>query len=522
MLGQAVESEEQLLHLNRLDYVQSPPTSLVVARDIRTHPAREQSMTISFLPPTFVGEFKEKYFSEPVPNPTTSRERTVTVTIPSGSRFVNPTTSYVKFQFALDKPCLHVGADPDLEYWLSFNVTSSLDGRMPNSRLPFNSPNMYTNLFSTARWTHSGRRDIEDVLDVPHTAYLYAMKQSSDWFTSVGSTFTLAPTIVEDQVTTYYPVWNDPNVERRFATVCIPLAVLFPSWRKNKDQLLPAQLVGGSSFEFVFAPLEQSFVLAPYREEVLNPEDCEVINWAAWRYHIRDFAVVLDERELCASANSLMWDASLLSGTPIQPDSTMVMYSEIPFPNAVEHVYFKEPNDAPLFERCVKNLSRVTTALVTPVVRPAGVLLDAWTPLVRMPQLDFLDFIGIAEYRFSSGSGYWPLKEPTWTQNAMTAHSFLQWLWSGGKSLSLEEFGYWVGGFAMQFTRQSGNSESGVPIQGFRPMELNFALDWIAREDNNYSSLELIEKTYKKYYLRWAIDYQRFINVRGNVLECLE
>ena len=526
MLGQTVESEVQLLHLNRLDYVQTPPTSVVVARDFRSHVSREPDLEVRILPFGQEEPYVGSDLSAVLPDKSPARTRTISVSIPSGNRYVEPTTSFLCFEFSMTMPKV----EPGLFTWaLSMNDTSDLPRHLDHISYAINQSrgmNLYTNLFQEARWTHASKREIDYVPEAAHSSYMYHTRQSSDWIRSIGSTYTF-PSIELSGVDSYYPDWPEHKVNgsrRPFETVCIPMGVLFPTWRKNKGQYLPAQMVGGSRFDFVMAAPAQSFCIrANDISHVLKPTLEAEFDFGPWRYFIRNCRVVLNERELSSSMNALMWEASASVGTPIQPNSCMVIHNQHPLEKNSNQGLFKERNSDPTHDVCVKNLSRVSSANVTLLAPMSGVWLDAFVPMVRQPLLNRLDYIRLYDYQFSSGNGYWPQKEPTFGADYTGLHSFLQWVWGGERCMNVREWEYWANHFSMNFTRQCGNYESGMPITQERPLDLSCSFVWHTYEtQGDQSSLRTIRTIYGRYATRWALDYQMYVNVHGNLLETLE
>ena len=355
------------------------------------------------------------------------------------------------------------------------------------------------------------------------------MRQGIDWATSVGSGLTFTPQFLTGNYL-QYPLWppNAPGVARvprPFETVCVPLAVLFPSWRKNKEQYLPSQLVGGSTFEFEFAMPAEPFVIGTGdANEVLVDGTSAQMDFTQFKYFIRNLRVVLDERELCSSVNAMMWKQSVDVGMPIQPDSQFTQFTDIAIVESDES-NLVIPNGT--YIKIDKNISRVNAAIVTPLTRPRGYALDMFLPLVRTPNLHIEDNCAIGEYQFANGAGNWPLKlcayggEPT-----ASLLAFVEWLRLGPGGMAYDEWSYYVNGFCMNFTRQHGNSQSGIPIKFERGLELYHGLSWRTfnepPEPGGQSTMKQIREVYGSISYRWVIDFQRFINCRGVKLEVLE
>lgn len=644
MLGKAVDSDVQLLHLNDLEYAQCPPTSVVVGREFRTHVAKEQDITIGLVPGA-VDSLEPTVFSnmgDSLPSIKSYSERTVSVSVPSGSRYIEPTTSYLRFDFAMDMPQKALGSQDT--FYVSMNETVADTSSKFKSSVAPSAKSLYTGLFRNARWIHSSKREIDYIEDSAAQSYLHTLKQSGDWIRSIGSAYSFGPytpairkepqqfpawgevsntvTIVAGQndklnikyqepsfttvtlspgnysITTMlnainaafstldppYPeffalgdrlrvqsntggafpdtvvvrgdglgssnalatylgfppgeesvgsnfgilaplVWmfplTYPRSPRPFTTVCIPLSVLFPSWRKNKGQYLPAQLVGGSTFEFTLNPISECFFMVS-PGQLLNESSCSEVNFTQWKYYIRNFRVVLDERELASSVNTLMWELSTTTGIPLQTDTHLVSYSSKVLV-APEDQIFIEAEDT--LDQQIKNLSRVNQVLVTPMCKAKNVVLDAFLPHVRAPLMALGDLLQVRDYQFTNGDGHWPLKEPTFSESLMPSYSFIQWMGAGGCALSLNEWQYYINGFYMSLQRQKLNSESGIPIKCQRPLDLHYSFRWEAEKKEGEvddGSLAVISETYGEYVLRWVVDYQRYVNVIGHVLETLE
>lgn len=506
----------QLLNYNDLEYVQSPPVSVVVTREFRTYMARELEKTV-------------KYNNKPgAPTPliyplisdngapiSKSNNRTIMVDLNSGNRFVSANTSYVCFDFNLVSPVL--SGIPGEDLLIDFNDRGSWFTRVGN--MAARQGNLFTNLFNTAKWIHSGKREIEYVQHVSHSAYLHCMKQASDWNRSVGSLFTLekpiGPLTAVDPV--YYPA-RGINKVLTTVSVMIPLGVLFPSWRIKDSNLIPPSLIAGSKMEFELTPIQNAFLMY-WDDGLLLREDSSSIDFVQYEYSVRNLRVVLDERELSSSVNSLMWNVSTTVGTPLQMlTSDVSMYQRQLNPDDVPLHEVHVPVDT--YVSLKRNLSRLNELLVTPMVQPGGYVMDAFIPLVRSPILYTGDVLTMKEYRYSTPSSYWPQKEPTWLVD-LTPVSFMQWMWNNCcTGLTVDEWKYYVNGFYMNFLRQTANQESGTSITQLRPMGLMHSFDWVSIFGD--SSVELIREVYGNYQLRWYMEYQRFINVSGNVLETLE
>ena len=497
MLGIPTVSVEQSLHLNNLEYNHAPVVSVVVTREFYTHPARELY-------------YKVKMISDvaPVTLPTMDtlipplKDTIVQVDIPSGNRYVDPLRSYLAFECTITAP---VETLILLEKeGLDFNDSGGLFAR--DSNLPARQGNLYTNLFKTAVWTHACRKEIDYVENAAHSAYLYSMRQPDDWQRSVASLFTLESPI--DNI-------EGPPAVTRSETVIIPLSVLFPTWRANKGKLLPSHLVAGSSFTFTMNKPQDALHI--YSEPFLLANQPNTIDFNTFQYELRDVRVILDERELLSSVDSLLWAVSATNGTPLQIQASITNMDVQDMTAEVFPTVLNVPINT--LSTTIRQLSRVDDVLVTPVLLPQGKAIDAFVPAVRPPLIDVDDVMILRESRVTTGFRNWPQKEMTYQEVRNSVNAYLWMIHNPlGRmpALNVREYMHYIGGFYTNMQRENNNCESGVAVREKRPLHLRygFLIDLI--------DLVLLRTTHQdKYALRYHFNYQMMLNVSGNVLETL-
>jgi hypothetical protein len=522
MLGKAVENELQLLNFNNLEYSHEPVVSTVATREFSTHPARALTYT-SYLSPNEEVEYKS--LQEPLGPIQSIRERTILIDVPSGKRYIDPARSYMAFTVTVEFPKVPA-VPPEDEYLYQVALNDTPFRRTPNeqSALPLYHSELWTNLFQSARWIHCSKSEIDYVQRSDHESYLYTSRQSSDWHHSVAAGYrrSLPPHVIDT---------NDQSPEPDSETheVLIPLSVLFPSWREKK-KLLPPQLVAGSMFELVLNTPQDAFSLGFERQGeqsdffkyTLVDSAAEAILLGFFRFHVRNARVVLDEREMLASIDSLMWNTSVVAGTPIQVHDSTVQVQRQPMPEPVGPggaftISVPEGEGKSIISL---NLSRLDDVATSILLEPSNIVLDLFLPKLRAPELAFSGFdrLSLNEYRFKSGYRYWPNKEPTFSREPdpgnISKDSFLRWC-SRFPSVAMT-YGQWrayINAFFMCFRRAQFDSTTGVAITNKRPMQLTYAFKMDAL------NMPLYREAKNQYVLRHLITSCRYSNVFGNQLQ---
>lgn len=316
---------------------------------------------------------------------------------------------------------------------------------------------------------------------------------------------------------------NPAPLNEETTDVLIPLAVLFPSWRQDKH-LMPSQLVGGSLFEFELNPIQDAFFISIFNDSLIGdnqyyvfPESFENLRLSSFKYTVTDFRVVLDEREMLSSISSLMWNVSMVAGTPLQIADSAIDFQR----RAIEpfNVTVKEVKENEGVASLVQNISRVDEMATTVILEPSDIIFDLFLPKLRTPVLGAdVDFLVNNEYRFKSGFRYWPDKEPTFSGAAVDGYvsrdAFLQYcVRYPHTSLTYRQWVTYINAFFKCFRRAQDDTTTGVAITHKRPMELRHAFYWSAQMMDEFAQFK------EKYVLRHQSSMCRYLNVYGNVLE---
>jgi hypothetical protein len=228
LLDSDLTEVQDLLRFNDLDYTIDPNASCCVGRQWKTYYSRSS---------TYVNSFAAN-------GQETHPRQKIRVRIDSGSRFVNPTTSYVSFRIRFTPPYKDELAGP-LEhlFWTFVGLQTQ-----PN---PLQAPTpgqlCMASLFRSVSWQHASKNNIDEIKTTPVDSLRYICSKSLDYRNSVGS-------ICETHNPQGYEMeevkaGDSPTMVEE--DVLIPLSVLFPTWNPHtKGQLISNRMIGGSEMTF--------------------------------------------------------------------------------------------------------------------------------------------------------------------------------------------------------------------------------------------------------------------------------
>jgi hypothetical protein len=479
-------TEMQLVNLNGLDFAADPQVSVATSRDFRTHNARGISaMTVQALDlsPSIFANMDAPYTPPP-------QLQKIRVDIPSGNRYVWTCGSYLTFDVELLPPTDNLA--PPSPWFLTLNTTGFSRGNGTPKTL-----NLWTNLLKRSLWTHASRRDIDDVQESAHESYLYTIQQQQDWQQSIGSLYS--------QEESWSLELTNVN-----STVLIPLGVIFPSWRG--DRLLPPQLVAGSSFEFTLAPYHEAFTL--HRNQAPTFTMSSDLEFVDAQYSISNMRIVLDEREMISSVSSHLFDLSTTQGIPMAVTGAELFYERIPM-TLTNPTTIEVPRALSKIER---NYSRIQNILSVPVVRPCGTAIDFFVSFLRPPIVypaPPVGFVDLDLQRHTIGFRNWPINASRTTVRDVFERAILSRC--APNYVTLQTWNYFIGGFYVDLRRSPEQEESGTASEQVTPILLDFK---VVISDTFMTELQFAYQN--NYYLRHRVEYQKIINVFGNVLESMK
>ena len=522
------KDEDELLRFNDLDYTIDPVTSVCVSREFATYKSTETSYYVSC--PQVGTPQRDDNYIEPKTN-----TKKIEVKLTSGSRFIDPKNSYVKFKYTINPPTgPEAVVEPDPYPEITFDLSSPSEFTyLPGLGLASPTNRLLTNLFDRVEWEHSCKRMITDMPHVNHHVLQEVHTRNDDWQRSIASLFTLqSPQII---------LADPTDIQEKYIGVAIiPLEVLLPSWKCQPGRLLSNRMVGGSTLRFTLAKLSKAFYMI-YRiqpnagEEIpvlTTPPEVDLgIDFSTCDVTFEQFEVVLDQREMISSVDNLLWNQSVVYGSPSSYShyETVMQHEPVTWiANApVEGEDYTGAIDTYVGKRKLTlskhNLSRLDSCLTSIVLRPIGTYYDFFLDFFKHPRFDeyqalALTGANIQNDRYHIGYEYWPQKDLAEEQDdsdPMLVQSFLFSILYPDSGLRVEEFEVYFGGAGVLTTRRDeALSTSGKSFTQKRPLEAT--LDYSV--ELHYS--DLADKL--GIYIRTWKRYQRILNVYGNVLEWRE
>ena len=527
------KDEDELLRFNDLDYTIDPVTSVCVSREFATYKATKSSYTAKvYEPPPLNYVLRDDEYKE-APNNSTRIE----VKLTSGSRFIDPRNSYVKFKYTITAPQGAPTPDiPELAPIITFDLTSpSQFGYLEPDESGLSTTRLLTNFFDRVEWEHSCKRLITDVPHANHHVFQEVHTRNDDWRRSIASLFTLQSKVIQLKP-------DDETPDQYEGVAIIPLDVLLPSWNCTPGRLLSNRLVGGSTLRFRLAQLKDALCMVIRTEPVDTIPPTLVITQPPTNLEIRfnsitlqidDFEVVLDQRELVSSVDNLLWNQSVVYGSPSSYSHCEIVMKHEPVEWAV--IDPEEGLDGDLTGAIAtdvenrrltlsrRNLSRLDSVMTTMVLQPLGTYFDFFLDFFKHPRYGeyrAIEFTGVKVHndRHRIGYEYWPQKgliERQEVADEMLRQSYLFSIIYPNASVRVEEFEVYFGSAVLTTRRDEAMTTSGKSFTQKRPLEatLDYAL---------YLPFSDLAAQNVKLYIRTWMKYQRLLNVHGNVLEWRE
>jgi hypothetical protein len=493
---------DDLLKINNLSYVAEVPCSVCVSREFKEFDSTKESYT------TRVVSTSPEDISESYKEPGSGQQ--IEFLLSSGSRFINPTTSYLKFRVKLSFPRVTSAVGPSsilYEGGLSLPTTTNVKTRA-----------LWTNALKRIRWTHACRRDIEDVDYLNHASILEVHRRPSDWRRSIASLFT-DPMEVHELTTDTLVVEQD---------VIIPMDVLLQSWRGKN--LLSNRMVSGSRVVITLAELRDiitirtfDLIVDPGEKVPISPIDIpEVVelDFSTTAMTISNAKIVLDCRELISSIDNLLWSASNVHGSPSAYHAQQVTMS--PQESTQSEIFAPSP-EQPLgtsllfilgetFNCTTRNLSRVNAVYTSFIPVNENVLRDFWQNSLYPSDNQDGSGIRFSKHRWTCGFKNWPQQNPLIATNPTKVDHFLFTILNPSNALEAWEFQEIYGSMVLTCRRDQSLETSGLPMTVQRPLRVRG--DVLVETPFVWHSGDMMQRT--------MVDYHRMLNVYGNVLEWRE
>ena len=528
------KDEDELLRFNDLDYTIDPVTSVCVSREFATYKATKSSYTAKvYEPPPLNYVLRDDEYKE-APNNSTRIE----VKLTSGSRFIDPRNSYVKFKYTITAPQGAPTPDiPELAPIITFDLTSpSQFGYLEPDESGLSTTRLLTNFFDRVEWEHSCKRLITDVPHANHHVFQEVHTRNDDWRRSIASLFTLQSEVIQLKP-------DDETPDQYEGVAIIPLDVLLPSWNCTPGRLLSNRLVGGSTLRFRLAQLKDALCMVIRTEQVATipptppvltqpPTNLE-IGFNSIALQIDDFQVVLDQRELVSSIDNLLWNQSVVYGSPSSYSHFEIVMKHEPVTWTVtppEEGVNKDLTgtigagvDNRLLALSRRNLSRLDSVMTTILLQPLGTYFDFFLDFFKHPRYNepraFTNTgVTVHNDRHRIGYEYWPQKgliEDQENLDKMLIQLYLFSIIYPKAALSVEEFEVYFGSAVLTTRRDEALTTSGKSFTQKRPLEvtLDYGL-YLPYSDLGDQNVKL--------YIRTWMKYQRLLNVYGNILEWRE
>lgn len=508
---------DELLLFNDLTYEIDPVLTTCVSRQFEGFFSNESSyvsrpVTTSLLT-TWV---------DPLPSPSKIE---IEVFLSTGSRFVSPCSSYVAFDIEVTFPTVSANLNDyawrtDLSQVLLFPTSSKAQNSARQTAL-------WTRLFRRIDWIHANKQVIDSIAAVPDHSTLEFLTRSSDWKESFGTLCQLEGAIFQFPLT--------PPAGTQLYQVVIPMDLLLPSWKYELTEkgmptkLMPNRLVAGSMLRFELADIWEVWTqtaIDGFGNYVFPtpPVIADTgLDMRPFSQRIRNFRVVCDMREMVTTVDNLLWNQSAAYGVPIAYQAKEIFkqrhdWSPVDQPSNPDIPETIAEGTVEFLTQQAENYSRLDFTMMTPLLAPAKLYYD----LIR-------DFVIPGAFAYSSSRCYWQkniyrIGFRYWPQLDLSVGSFneqlkskenafLWWLTFPCSALSLWEYNSLVGGAFRSVRDDESSSTSGKAVTEERPLVLDFNVDIVVPFG------AVTEDFYTSLLLRHWQQYQRLLNVFGNVLE---